>query len=74
MLFKKYIGIASIIPYNYKKPWFVKDKLYSLQRIQVEYPDETELLKDVLDIFDDDIIDTVWRNSVYFIEWTHHIH
>lgn len=74
MLFKKYIGLASIMPYNSKNAWCIKHKFYSLQRVQIEYPDETELLKDVLDIFDDDIIDTVWRNSVYFIDWTHHIH
>jgi hypothetical protein len=79
MLFKKCIGIATIIhtPYyihDCKKSWSIKPNLYSLQRVQIEYPDETELLKEVLDIFDDDIIDTVWTNSIYLMEWYHHIH
>jgi len=64
MLFKRCIGFACIARYN---------TLYSLQRIQLENPDETDLLKELFDIFEDDIINTVWTNSVYFIEWSHHI-
>jgi hypothetical protein len=64
MLFKRCIGLACIARYN---------TLYSLQRIQLENPDETDLLKELFDIFEDDIINTVWTNSVYFIEWSHHI-
>lgn len=64
MLFKRCIGLACITRYN---------TLYSLQRIQLENPDETDLLKELFDIFEDDIINTVWTNSVYFIEWSHHI-
>jgi len=63
MLFKRCIGFACIARYN---------TLYSLQRIQLENPDETDLLKELFDIFEDDIINTVWTNSVYFIEWSHH--
>ena len=74
MLFKKYIGTATIMSYNYKNAWCINHKLYSLQRLQIEYPDETELLNDLLDIFDDDIIDTLWGNHVYFIDLTHNIH
>jgi ketopantoate reductase len=77
MLFKKCIGLACIARYNtihdYKKPW-IKHTIYSLQRFQMENPDETELFKEMFDVFDDDIIDTVWTNRVYFIEWFHHIH
>jgi hypothetical protein len=64
MLFKRCIGLACIARYN---------TIYSLQRIQLENPDETDLLKELFDIFEDDIINTVWTNSVYFIEWSHHI-
>ena len=75
MLLKKWIGLASITPsyHDYRKSCILKDKMYSFQRLQIEYPDETELLKQSLDIFDDDIIDTLWKNSVYFIDWYHHM-
>lgn len=76
MLLKKWIGLASITPYyhDYRKSCILKDKIYLFQRVQIEYPDETELFKEMFDVFDDDIIDTLWTNSLYFIEWSHHIH
>lgn len=76
MLFKKCIGVACIARYNifYDYPkTYMKKNIYSLQRFQIEYQDETELVKELFDVFDDDIINTVWTSHAYFIEWNHHI-
>jgi hypothetical protein len=77
MLFKRCIGFACIARYNtlYSLQRIQLDLQriqLDLQRIQLENPDETDLLKELFDIFEDDIINTVWTNSVYFIEWSHH--
>jgi len=71
MLFKRCIGFACIARYN--TLYSLQRIQLDLQRIQLENPDETDLLKELFDIFEDDIINTVWTNSVYFIEWSHHI-